>query len=169
MEEEEDDDEARNCFAAARRRVVSTGSVSVATVHEAALDSTSSILHNRTIVVATEGHNGENNLPASTTSRSTRRELLGYQVYNEESCDSYDNDDEEEEDEEEEEEEEEENDVGGSGVPPLTKRIKMTKSRETELQANADDFWAAFDGQVMVKSIIGGVLKWKMAGSQMVD
>ncbi|CAH0482742.1 unnamed protein product [Peronospora belbahrii] len=39
-------------------------------------------------------------------------------------------------------------------VPPLTKRTKISKTRETKLHANEDDFWVTFDGQVVVKSMI---------------
>ncbi|CAH0489850.1 unnamed protein product [Peronospora farinosa] len=82
----------------------------------------------------------------------TRRGMLGYQVHEEESLDSEDNEDEEEE--EEEENDDLYNDTDVMEMPPLTKRMKMTTSKKTEMQAKADDFWAAFDDQVVVKSMI---------------
>ncbi|KAL3665792.1 hypothetical protein V7S43_009220 [Phytophthora oleae] len=69
--------------------------------------------------------------------------------------------DEEEEDEGDEEEDEEEEEDGYDsgdetgfrmgGVPPLAKRIKISKS---EGRAGDDRFWVSFDDQVMVKSMI---------------
>ncbi|ETP01160.1 hypothetical protein, variant 1 [Phytophthora nicotianae CJ01A1] len=44
-------------------------------------------------------------------------------------------------------------------IPPLTKRVKITTNlTEKSGEIKADDFWVAFDGQVVVKSMIGGVL-----------
>ncbi|CAI5746832.1 unnamed protein product [Peronospora destructor] len=145
------DEEERNCFAAPRSSVMPSVSSLIATTNEVALASTSGFQHNRTMVVSTEVHDVENNRQESHI-HYTRRGMLDYQVYIEESSDSEDSEDEEED--EEEENDDSYDDKGVMGVPPLTKRMKMTKSRETESQAKADDFWAAFDGQVVVKSMI---------------
>ncbi|KAG7399985.1 hypothetical protein PHYBOEH_007326 [Phytophthora boehmeriae] len=67
---------------------------------------------------------------------------------------------EDEGDEEEEEDEEDEDEMyyeegrlrGSAQIPPLTKRVKMTDSKSGE--PGNDDFWIAFDDQVMTKNMI---------------
>lgn len=125
----------------------------------------------RTMVLSTEVHVADGNRQEQNVIvpyRYARRSGGGYQQFQED----FDSDDEDEaaendEGDEDEDEDEDEDDMyydSGdeetfrvTGVPPpLAERIKITKSKETELQAKADDFWVAFDGHVVVKSMIGG-------------
>jgi hypothetical protein len=92
------------------------------------------------------------------------RRSVGVFPFQQEELDSEEEDEaaENEEDEDEEEDDmyydsESESAFGVGGVPRLAKRVKMTRSEPKEGKASAagDDFWVAFDDQVMTKSMIG--------------
>ncbi|GMF48503.1 unnamed protein product [Phytophthora fragariaefolia] len=88
--------------------------------------------------------------------RPVGRYELAEQLDEEEEDQAAENDEEEDDDEDEDEMLDDSGDGavdGVSGVPPLLKRVKISKGGERS--AGDDDFWVAFDGQVVMKSMIG--------------
>ncbi|KAG7390896.1 hypothetical protein PHYPSEUDO_006380 [Phytophthora pseudosyringae] len=112
-----------------------------------------------------DGTAGNNRREQNVTGPFFARRSVGGAPF-QEAFDSEDEDEAAENDEGDEDEDEDEEDMyydSGDeagfrvgGVLPLTKRVKITTSKEEGAETKADDFWVAFDDQVVIKSMIGG-------------
>lgn len=96
-----------------------------------------------------------------------RQHMDGFDSTAEQDVDSEDGEEEDEDDEDEDDEDDDDEDghsyydssdeaIFHGTVVPLTKRIKVTRQAEDMgKEPKADSFWAAFDGQVVTKDMIG--------------
>lgn len=130
----------------------------------------------RTVEVPTMVVSTAANLPANAAQfdghavNGHRRHHMdgGFDSTAEQDLDSEDGEEEDEDDEDEDDDDEDDDEDGHSyydssdeaifhgTVMPLTKRLKVTRQAEDMgKEPKADSFWAAFDGQVVTKDMIG--------------